>query len=262
MKNAIAIWNYCWNAAEVPAWIHEFADHGFDAISFNAAQFVGDGGRHISAAVEALRSRDMIATIHGSVAMDIRAIAPLVEALGDRLSAVTLDSVMREDSRGRLHDAKRVATALSTLQEMTKDAVTQLAIEDFPLDSFALEHFAPDLGAVYQHPRTGILIDVGHMHMRMKTSDYFRAIPVLDYFRRLPFRLVEVHLHDNHGAKDEHAHLGFGDVPFQEIAAALKMLRFDGVCTIEIAPSFHGSNPEQSKPHAFESLATWRRLMK
>ncbi|MFC1452144.1 hypothetical protein ACFLSJ_02215 [Verrucomicrobiota bacterium] len=30
MISAIAIWNYCWEGEELPGWIHEFADHGFE----------------------------------------------------------------------------------------------------------------------------------------------------------------------------------------------------------------------------------------
>jgi hypothetical protein len=49
---------------------------------------------------------------------------------------------------------------------------------------------------------------------------------------------------------------------FDAVAAALKVIAFDGVCTIEIAPKFHSSTPEESKPRALESLATWKRLIR
>jgi hypothetical protein len=185
----------------------------------------------------------------------------MVEGFGDRLIAFTMDSAMREDSRGRLHDAKRIATALTCLQELTVGTNVWLAIEDFPLDSPALQHFAADLGGVYDHPRTGILVDVGHMNMRMKGSDYFGTISVSEYFDRLPLPLVEVHLHDNNGEKDQHAHFGFGNVPFPEIADALVNMEFDGVCTIEIAPSFHGRTPSESKGDSMQSLRCWRNLI-
>jgi len=189
--------------------------------------------------------------------MDPQIMKNMVHAMGERLSVFSLDSAMRHDSRGALHDAKRIEAALSCLQELTQGTDVSLAIEDFPLDVPALEYFAADLGVVYEHPRTGILIDVGHMHVRMSGSEYFSGMSVAEYFRRLPLPLVEVHLHDNNGERDQHGHFGFGSVPFPDIAAALKGMAFDGVCTIEIAPTFHGRTPQESKEDAMQSLEHW-----
>jgi sugar phosphate isomerase/epimerase len=97
--------------------------------------------------------------------------------------------------------------------------------------------------------------------MRMSRPGYFAGLSASEYFRRLPVRLVEIHLHDNNGQRDQHAHFGFGSVPFAEVAAALKAITFDGVATIEIAPGFHERTPEESKPDAVRSLQEWRRLI-
>lgn len=261
MVNAIAVWNYCWNAAEVCGWIEEFADHGFQGISFHPDPFSGDAAGHLGPVVETLHNRNLIATVHGSVSMDPLLMKTMVEAMGDRLAAFTMDSCMREDSRGRLHHAKRISTALTRLQELTDGTGVRLAVEDFPLDSLAINQFATDLDGVYEHPRTGILVDVGHMHIRMNKSEYFGGMSVSEYFRRLPVPLVEVHLHDNCGERDQHAHFGFGSVRFPEIADALVEIGFDGVCTIEIAPGFHGRAPDESKPDAIRSLESWQRLV-
>lgn len=203
MKQAIAIWNYAWDAGTLPTWIHEFADHGFDAISFHPQQFAGPMAQHLPAVAEALRSRKLVATVHGSCAMDRELAKTVFEAIHGHLYAFTLDSVMREDSRGRFHDADRIAGMLAFLQDLTVGTEVRLAIEDFPLDALAMKHFAGDLGRVYEHPRTGILIDVGHMHMRLRSGGYFGGMSVGDCFRALPCRLVEVHLHDNSGEKDQ-----------------------------------------------------------
>ncbi len=119
MKHAIAIWNYCWDAGATPAWIDEFADAGFDAISFHPNQFAGGQSRHLPAIVDLLRRRGLIATVHGAVGMDKQVIKVLVEAMGDRLHAFTMDSAMCEDSLGKHHDARRIADALSYLQQVT-----------------------------------------------------------------------------------------------------------------------------------------------
>ncbi len=260
MITGIAIWNYCWKAEDLPGWINEFADHGFEAISLNAGQFTGECAEYLPPAVEALRRRNLRATVHGSASMDFQLMKTMAQAIGDRLDVFSMDSVMRKDSRGALHDAKRIKAALSYLQELTEGTRVALAIEDFPLDTPALKYFAADLGTVYEHERTGILIDVGHMHMRMTGEEYFSGMSVADYFRRLPSPLVEVHLHDNNGKRDQHAHFGFGSVPFPDIAGVLRAMRFNGVCTIEIAPTFHGRTPEESKIDAIRSLKQWQAL--
>ena len=185
LNNAIAIWNYCWDAAKVPESIHDFAENGFDAISFNPKQFVGDSVRHLPAVIESLQSRNLKATMHGTVSMDTQSMKTMVDAMGEQLGVFSLDSIMSKDSRGSLHDAKRIAAALSRLQDLTRGTEVLLAIEDFPLDAAALEYFKADLGPVFDHPRTGILVDVGHMHMRMNGSEYFGGISVAEYFRRL-----------------------------------------------------------------------------
>ncbi len=262
MRKAIAIWNYCWDASALVPWIHDFAAHGFDAVSLHPGQFAGDRARHLPAVAEALRARGLAATVHGSVTMDPGQMETLVQTLGESLAVFSMDSALREDSRGRLHDAGLIAAALSRLQQLTAGTDIRIAVEDFPLDALALQHFAEELGDVYRHPRTGILIDVGHMHMRMRNPGPFRGMPVTEYFSRLPVPLAEVHLHDNNGEKDQHGHFGFGTVPFGEVAGALKRLAFDGVCTIEIAPTFHGSTPAESRPKALASLAIWDDLMR
>jgi len=260
MCTAIAIWNYCWDAAKVVPGIHVFADLGFEAVSLNPGQFHQGGSRVLPEVGKALLERGLAATVHGRVGMAPDLMREMIDAIGESLRVFSLDSRKTEDSRGVLHDAGRIRSALEELQELTSGTDIRLAVEDFPLDREALEFFGEELGDVYRHRRTGILVDVGHMHIRMRNSDYFSEMSVEEYFRRLPLTPVEVHLHDNDGRRDQHGHFGFGDVPFGEVAAALAAIDFGGISTIEIAPGFHGSTPEDSRPEAERSLREWRRL--
>lgn len=261
MRYAIAIWNYCWEPAGLEDWIADFAAHGYDTISLGGGQFAHLAPADVARVADTLRDGGLFATVHGTCDMDPASMRMMVEGLGDRLLCFTMDSSKQEDSRGTLHNPLRIAAALAHLQKLTEGTGTLIGVEDFPLDTMALAHFAPELGSVYEHPRTGMLVDIGHMHLRMKRSPYFSGLTVREYFERLPCRLVEVHVHDNNGERDEHGHLGMGTVPFGETAATLRDTGFDGVCTIEIAPGFHGSTPAESRPHAFESLRRWRELM-
>lgn len=262
MHYGTAIWNYCWDPAALEAWIDRAVAAGFDTISLLPMAFAGEREKHLPGVSALLRERGLLATVHGTVAMDLDFASRFIAALGDRLYAFTCDSVLPEDSRGRLHDARRIVATLTHLQQATAGSKAWLAVEDFPLDASALDFFHEELGEVYGHPRTGILVDVGHLHLRRTQSPYFGALSVADYFARLPVPLVELHLHDNDGTKDQHGHFGFGTVPLPEIAAAVSGMGYDGMCTIEVAPGFHGSTPEESWPKAVASLARWQELLR
>jgi sugar phosphate isomerase/epimerase len=262
VKNAIAIWNYCWNPEPALGWIRDFANAGFDAVSFHPNQFLGDAARHLPAVAELMGSLDLSVTVHSPLAVERPLVQSIVNAFGNRLLAFTFDSVQAENSLGRVHDAGQIAGMLAYMQSLTAGTAIHLAVEDFPLDAAAMKHFGDELRGAYAHPRTGILIDVGHMNIRRKTSDYFGRLSVGEYFRQLPCPLVEIHLHDNDGTKDQHGHFGMGNIAFNEVAQALRALRFDGVCTIEVAPSLHASTPEASKDKAVDSLRQWRELMR
>ena len=93
----------------------------------------------------------------------------------------------------------------------------------------------------------------------MSLPPYFSALTPSEYLARLPVPLIEVHVHDNAGDQDSHSPLGSGNIPFEAVAQGLHGIGFDGVSTIEIAPSFHGSSPEESRPRAKDSLEQWRR---
>jgi sugar phosphate isomerase/epimerase len=268
MRHGIAIWNYCNRGAELPSWIGEFAGYGFDTVSFLPSQIASASVEERRVILDRLASHDLAATVHGSCNMTAEEASAVVETLGSRLLAFTFDPAMREDSRGNLYDAARIASVLRMLQGVTDGTRIRLAVEDFPLDDlaledyrFALKDYRVDLQGPLRHERVGILVDVGHMHLRMKRSDYFRHMSPAEYFARLPLKLVEIHVHDNGGAKDEHGHIGFGTVPFAEVAEALRAIKFAGVSTIEVAPSLHGSTPEKSKPFAGKSLKVWREMM-
>jgi sugar phosphate isomerase/epimerase len=261
MHYGIAIWNYCPNPAGMEVWVDRAVAAGFDTISLLPNSFEGEREAHLPNVVRLLRERGLWATIHGRVAMDLDFASRMIEAAGDRLYAFTCDSLITEDSRGRLHDASRIAVMLAHVQRATAGTGVRLAIEDFPLDAAAKDFFRDELGAVYNDSRTGILVDVGHMHIRRSQSPYFGARTIAEYFQRIPVPIMELHLHDNDGSKDQHGHFGFGTVPFKEVAEAVTGIGFDGMSTIEVAPGFHGSTPEASWDKAVASLERWRELL-
>jgi sugar phosphate isomerase/epimerase len=184
----------------------------------------------------------------------------LLGRFGERLRVLTMDPCMTADSCGYSYDGARMARFLRQVEEATRATSVRFGVEDFPLDALALERDRAGLEPLLRCPRYGALIDLGHLNLRLKSGGYFRRLSPADYIRRVPVPILEVHVHDNAGDRDSHGPIGFGNVAFEEIARALRAVGFDGVSTIEIAPSFHGSTPAASKPRATESLERWRTL--
>jgi sugar phosphate isomerase/epimerase len=64
------------------------------------------------------------------------------------------------------------------------------------------------------HPNLGLCLDVGHLNIIGKISH-------AEWISRLGKRLIHVHLHDNHGIKDQHLPIGKGSINFDPIFQAL-----------------------------------------
>lgn len=66
-------------------------------------------------------------------------------------------------------------------------------------------------------PWLGHCFDVGHWQL-------FSRIPLAEWFQRLGRRMLHLHLHDNHGAADEHLPVGSGSIDFAELFRLVKAL--------------------------------------
>jgi sugar phosphate isomerase/epimerase len=75
-------------------------------------------------------------------------------------------------------------------------------------------------------PQMQFCFDTGH-------ANVFSDTPLEEWLAALGDRLGEVHLHDNHGAADEHLPVGEGTFPFANLAEALSKGQRRPVMTIE-----------------------------
>lgn len=81
-------------------------------------------------------------------------------------------------------------------------------------------------------PSVGMCFDVGHFHIFSKT-------PLSDWITTLGPRIFELHLHDNHGQRDEHLALGEGNVDIQGLLKMVQELKPSPVLTIEALNEEH-----------------------
>jgi len=118
------------------------------------------------------------------------------------------------------------ADSLRTITKSAKDRGLTLCFENFEEDYFTAEQLRRLISSV-----DGLMftLDIGHAHMKARKTD-----TVVHMIKELKPYLRHVHLHDNHGWKDEHLPLGVGTVDVPRVTQALKEAGYDGTITLEI----------------------------
>ena len=71
----------------------------------------------------------------------------------------------------------------------------------------------------------GAVIDTGHRNLGGDSAAALRTVGR---------HLITLHLHDNHGERDEHLLPGRGNIAWDEVNRALAEIRYDGVFMYEI----------------------------
>jgi sugar phosphate isomerase/epimerase len=260
MRYATAIWNYSEPDLGLPDLVSEFAGFGYDTISFSSGQFPDFDDPALSETAALVHDRGLGVTIHCAFDFGVEGVARALALFGDRALAVTFDPLTEVDSCGSSFATARMAPVLAEILLRSEGSALRVGIEDLPLDAHALDTYRADLGPLMASGRYGMLLDVGHLNLRLRRWSYFQNLSVAEYIAQVPIPIVEAHLHDNNGEGDQHGHFGFGNVDFAAVAEALKAVGFDGVSTVEVAPSFHDSTPADSRPHAKASLDQWKAL--
>jgi sugar phosphate isomerase/epimerase len=75
-------------------------------------------------------------------------------------------------------------------------------------------------------PFLGYCMDAGH-------GNLFSEVPLLTWVEVLGTRLLEIHLHDNHGKADDHLPLGRGSIDFPALFSLLGEKKIQPIYTIE-----------------------------
>jgi sugar phosphate isomerase/epimerase len=230
-------------------------------VALSSGQFGEAQAEELREAADVVEAEGLGVTLHCAFDFGVEGVQQALDLYGDRLVAITFDPLSEVDSCGSSFATGRMAPVLAEILRRTEGSRVRVGIEDLPLDAHALQTYGKDLEPLLASDRYGMLLDVGHLNLRRRRWPYFQGLSVEEYVARIPVPIVEAHLHDNQGETDQHGHFGLGNVDFPAVAEALRVYGSGGVSTIEIAPSFHGSTPAESKPHAQASLARWRQLL-
>lgn len=118
------------------------------------------------------------------------------------------------------------ADSLGKLSAKSQDKGVRLCFENFEKEHFS----ADDMRKLFKRvPALGFTLDVGHAFMGQGNVDHIRHL-----IKKFRDRLVNVHIHDNFGANDDHLPLGAGKLDYGAVVSELKKAGYEGGMTLEI----------------------------
>ena len=125
-------------------------------------------------------------------------------------------------------------TAIEHLKAFAHPLGVRILIENLQNEITSPEHILEILN-VGHFDRVGVCLDIGHAHLSRPSSDSHPNIGIDEAFELLKPRIAELHLHDNHGAKDDHLWPGSGSIDWNNIAKHVATLPPDTPGILEIA---------------------------
>jgi sugar phosphate isomerase/epimerase len=136
-------------------------------------------------------------------------------------------------------------TALEHLGAFAKPLGVRVLIENLTSDATTPEHLMTILEMAHLD-QIDVCLDLGHAHIAPGIAE---AVAILGK------RIVQVHVHDNHGLKDEHLWPGDGTIDWPSAIDALKQLPTPPAAVLEIGYDFDtGAIPEKIE-RSFAMLA-------
>ena len=105
----------------------------------------------------------------------------------------------------------------------------QLAMENMKDSVWTLDRILDEIGDDPEETNVGICIDIGHAN---QSNDAGRE-PVCNYLERYAGQLIHLHLHDNHGERDDHLLPGEGTVDWPRVLGVLENIGFSGTAVLE-----------------------------
>ena len=91
----------------------------------------------------------------------------------------------------------------------------------------------------------GICLDLGHAHMTVGIADAIASASA---------RIASLHVHDNHGLKDEHLWPGGGNIDWKTTVQAVKQIATPPAAVLEIHQSF-GQDTHAATEHIEQAFA-------
>lgn len=116
-------------------------------------------------------------------------------------------------------------TALEHLGAFARPLGVRMLVENLTSEPTTPEHLITILEMGHLN-NVGICLDLGHAHM---------TVGIPEAIATLGERIATVHVHDNHGMKDEHLWPGDGTIDWPATTTALKALKAEPATVLEIS---------------------------
>jgi sugar phosphate isomerase/epimerase len=121
-------------------------------------------------------------------------------------------------------------TAIEHLKAFAHSLGVRILIENLQNEITTPEHILEIL-RVGHFDRVGVCLDIGHAHL----AEPEKNIGIDEAFELLKPRIGQLHLHDNHGAKDDHLWPGSGAIDWANVARQIATLPAATPGILEIA---------------------------
>jgi sugar phosphate isomerase/epimerase len=140
-------------------------------------------------------------------------------------------------------DWKQNSQTIQQLHKTAENHGLNTAIENLPEKYGFLMKTPEDFQKFYKETSLndiGIALDVGHANLEKQTENFLR---------KLPDKIVHMHVSDNMGENDQHLGIGCGKIDWQQFAETLREIAYDKTIIIETVE------------HVEESLQKLRQLL-
>jgi sugar phosphate isomerase/epimerase len=140
-------------------------------------------------------------------------------------------------------DWKQNIEGIRELHKTAEEYGLNVAIENLPEKYGFLMKQPEDFQKFYKETGlndVGIALDVGHANLEGQTESFLR---------KLPDKIVHMHVSDNMGENDQHLGVGYGKINWQRFAETLREIAYDKTVMIE------------SVEHVEESLQKLKQLL-
>jgi len=239
----IALWNL--NAKNLAEKIDKIAGWGFNCVSFLGGYFEDEFAADIAARI---KKHGLKVTFHLSFfgKNKERALRELDGRI-ERITTLLKTGKIKRNAKCICFDPayfyknKTVSidyeTTIAALKKLDgKVPGIKIGVENWILNSPAQEmrRIKTGIGGA----KSGMLLDLGHLNIAFRQG-LIKELDYLSYFKALPFKIIELHIHDNDGETDLHLPPGRGNTEFKKIFKALKesvRLSKNVILTFEIKP--------------------------
>ena len=133
--------------------------------------------------------------------------------------------------------------SICELHKIAENYGVNIALENLPHKYGFIMNNPDDFFRFYRETNLndiGIVLDVGHANLEGHTETFLR---------RLPDKIVHMHLSDNAGENDQHLGIGDGKIDWNQFAQTLKDIAYDKILVVE------------SVKHVMESLQKLKQLL-